>query len=144
MTIEPEELRAKVVRFYEMADQGQFPADLFTDDFQFYSPKYGVGRGLQMFGEFGANAGVRQIEHHRETMLILVEGNNVAVEGTTSGTTASGKSWMGGETPAGRYASIFQFNDAGRIERMHIYVDPDFEGSDKAGFRWHRGDAQQW
>jgi hypothetical protein len=139
-----EEMRAKILRYYEQIDSGQFPAELFTEDFQFYSAKYGVGRGMQMFMEFGASAGVKRISHRRDDMLFVIDGNHVAVEGTTEGITADDVEWRGGCTPAGRYASIFSFNDAGLIDRMHIYVDPDFAGSDKAGFRWTRGAAQEW
>ena len=143
MTVAAQDMRAKILRYYEQIDQGQFPSELFTENFQFYSPKYGIGRGLQMFGEFGASAGVKRIKHHRE-MLFIIDGNLAAVEGTTEGTTDGDVEWQGGRTSAGRFASVFSFNEAGLIERMHIYVDPDFAGSDKGGFRWSRGTAQEW
>lgn len=144
MTAAAQDKRAKILRFYELVDSGQFPTELFTPDFQFYSPKYGVGRGLEMFGEFGAQSAVRRIKHHVDDLLFIVDGNNVAVEGTSEGTTAGDLEWKGGETPAGRFASVFTFDDGGLIERMHIYVDPDFEGAHKDGFRWNRGAAQVW
>lgn len=144
MSNTPDALRRKVLGYFERIDRGDFPEELFTPDFQFYSPKFGIGQGLAMFGEFGSGAIVREIRHPADTMLILVDGDHVAVEGLTEGRTANEIVWKGGETPAGRYASIFHFNGDGLIDRMHIYVDPDFEGSDAAGFRWERGEAQRW
>ncbi len=136
--------RAAVLRYYEQSDAGAFPAELFTPDFQFFVAKFGLGRGLEAFGQMAANAGVRQIRHDPQAMLLIEDGDNVAVEGLTEGVTAAGVAWSGGETPAGRFASVFHFDREGLIDRMHIYVDPDFAGSHTEGFKWDRGAAQQW
>lgn len=138
------DIRETVLRYFEESDAGRFPAELFTQDFEFYVPKFGVGRGAVAFGEMASNAGVRQIRHPVEDLVIVEAGDHVAVEGTTEGVTETGVAWRGGTTPAGRFASTFRFNAAGLIERMYIYLDPDFAGRDLAGFRWRRGDAQMW
>jgi hypothetical protein len=35
--------------YFEEADAGRPPDELFTPDFEFYFPKFGVGRGLEEF-----------------------------------------------------------------------------------------------
>jgi hypothetical protein len=136
--------RAAVLNYYERSDGGQFPAELFAPDFQFFVAKFGVGRGSEAFFEMASKAGVAQIRHDPAAMLIIEDGDNVAVEGLTEGMTADGVRWRGGETPAGRFASVFHFDSSGLIDRMHIYLDPDFAGAHAGGFKWDRGQAQQW
>jgi hypothetical protein len=136
--------RAAVLQYFELSDAGQFPAALFAPDFQFYVAKFGVGRGLEAFYQMASQAGVQQIRHDPADMLLIEDGEYVAVEGLTEGVTADGTRWRGGETPAGRFASVFHFNADGLIDRMHIYVDPDFAGTHADGFKWDRGAAQQW
>ena len=136
--------RAAVLDYFERSDAGEFPVAMFTADFQFYVAKFGVGRGLEAFAEMAAKAGVRLIRHDPAAMLLIEDGDHVVVEGLTEGVTAEGVHWRGGETPAGRFASVFHFNADGLIDRMHIYVDPDFAGTHAEGFKWDRGAAQTW
>ncbi|HEX8030139.1 MAG TPA: nuclear transport factor 2 family protein [Vicinamibacterales bacterium] len=136
--------KATVVRYYEQSDAGRFPADLFTEDFEFYVPKFGVGRGIKEFETMASGVSMKQFRHAIGEMLIVEDGRNVAVEGTSEGVTGTGVEWRGGRTPGGRFASLFRFNAAGLIERMYIYLDPDFAGDHAAGFRWNRGAAQAW
>jgi hypothetical protein len=140
----PSTQKATVLYYFERTDAGQFPIDLFTEDFQFFVPKFGVGRGAADFAEMAAKASVKQFRHQVEKFLLIEDGNTVAVEGTSEGVTADGVEWNGGSTPGGRFTTVFSFNSAGLIERMHIYLDPDFAGSHTDGFRWKRGAAQEW
>jgi hypothetical protein len=136
--------RAAVLRYFRQSDVGQFPAELFTEDFTFFVPKFGVGHGLAEFGEMAASFGVKAMKHNLDALVLVQEGPVVAVEGTTEGVTADDVAWKGGETPGGRFASVFHFNPQGLIERMSIYVDPDFAGRHAEGFKWSRGNAQRW
>jgi len=109
--------------------------DLFTADFQFYFPKFGVGRGR---AEFEILAGgligtFRSFAHDLDSFRYIEEKHFVAVEGRTHGTTSGGSKWCGGETSGGRFSSIFEFCD-GLIARMHIYLDPDYAGEDTERF----------
>jgi len=72
-----------------------------------------------------------------------VDGNRVAVEGTTRGRTKSGQKWAGGDTPGGRFSSIFEIKD-GLITRMHVYLDPDYAGAHKEGFLWPESAKRHW
>jgi hypothetical protein len=136
--------KVTVLNYFDRTDAGQFPADLFTEDFQFFVPKFGVGRGAVDFAEMAAKANVKRFRHQVEKFLLIEDGNTVAVEGTSEGVTVDGVGWNGGSTPGGRFTTMFSFNSAGLIERMHIYLDPDFAGSHTDGFRWNRGAAQEW
>jgi hypothetical protein len=80
----------------------------------------------------------------RSTVPGIQKGNLVVVEGTTEGESAGGKQWSGGITPGGRFCSVFAFGEHGLIERMFIYLDPDYLSEDKPRFLWNRGDSQRW
>jgi hypothetical protein len=129
------------VRFYfREVDEGRFPAHLFTADFEFFFPKFGVGRGTQDFFELaaGMQAAGNRVGHCHETLSFIEAGRHVIVEGATHGTNRENIAWKGGETPGGRFCSIFDFNDHNLIERMFVYADPDYPSVDKARFYWNR------
>jgi hypothetical protein len=141
------EKRQKILRLYEAMDSGHFPAELFTPDFQFFYPTFGIGRGPEEFLEFASavrsKLRVKRVRHRSEELLFIEAGRMLAVEGTTEGATEEGTEWRGGETAAGRFASVFAFTEEGLIERMHVYLDPDFIGSDPSRFEWGRG-TREW
>jgi hypothetical protein len=136
-----------IKEYYRRSDAGDFAADLFTEDFQFYWPKFGVGHGKAEFFEMAGRlraARVQRASHHLDRLLFIEQGDRVAVEGTTEGIGRDDIEWCGGRTPGGRFCSVFVFNDRGLIERMHIYLDPDFTGADKEGFLWPSRSPSQW
>src|SRR5437867_12376235 len=79
------------------------------------------------------------LQRRRFVKSVNVQRNS-ADEGTSQGR-VSGKSWVGGETPGGRFCNVFKFRD-GRISSLHVYLDPDYTGDDEARFRW--GKNRQW
>lgn len=133
-----------VTEYIRRTDQLDFPAALFADDFRFFVPKFGVGQGLPDFMRMadGFLTAYRGITHAID--LIVEAGTVVVVEGTTSGEDAHGNRWQGGETPGGRFCSVFEFGAGGLIARMHIYLDPDYTAQDKPRLRWQRGEAARW
>jgi len=135
-----------VLEYFRAIDSDGFSAQLFTEDFQFFFPKFGIGNGPAEFGELAAGLipTFRRIVHHRDEFEITEAGNKVIVEGITEGEGADGRTWRGKQTPAGRFCSVFAFNGEGLIERMHIYLDPDYTGTHRAKFLWNRGDRQRW
>ncbi|WP_018440920.1 nuclear transport factor 2 family protein [Trinickia symbiotica] len=112
--------------------------DLLSDDFKFYFPKFGLGSGKAEFKEFvtGLMSAVKSITHDIGGMKFFEGENIVVVEGVTRGVYHDGTSWSGGETPGGRFCSIYEFSGDGLIKRMHIYVDPDYTSRDKDRFLW--------
>src|SRR5471032_1844141 len=133
-------LIASAKAYFEEVDSGQLPLELFTADFEFYFPKFGIGRGPDEFREFagGLWAAGYKAQHHRVQLKYLVSGRQVVVEGTTEGGDADGRTWNGGQTPGGRFCSVFEFTAEGLIERMYIYLDPDYTSLDKERFHWER------
>jgi hypothetical protein len=101
--------------------------ELFADNFTFLYPGFGVGRGRDQFAEVMTAIGnIAEKIIHDSTDYIFIEGEtHLAVEGTTSGVTASGFSWTAGSTEAGRFCNIFEIRD-GLIARLHVYLDPSF------------------
>jgi hypothetical protein len=131
--------------YFSELDSGRIPSELFAPGFEFYFPKFGVGQGLEELQEFAmglAGAGLTNT-HHRDRLVYHACGSMVVVEGTTYGHDTAGGSWDGGSTPGGRFCSVFDFDDAGLIKRMYVYMDPDFTGSDRDRFRWTRT-GQRW
>jgi hypothetical protein len=81
---------------------------LFTPDFEFYFPKYGIGRGLEEFREFAsglASAG-HSVKHHRDRLKYIACGQQVFVEGSTFGADGEGNTWSGRKRPAGASAAF--------------------------------------
>lgn len=148
MTKGPDYTRIERVKeYFRRSDAGEFAAELFAENFQFYWPKFGVGHGKASFFEMAGGlrgCRVRSASHHVEDFLFIEQGNRMAVEGTTEGTGFDDVQWHGGRTPGGRFCTVFIFNDQDLIVRMHIYLDPDFTGKDQQGFLWPQRSSQQW
>ena len=129
-------MRETIFRLYEEMDSGRFPAELFTLDFQSFYPKFGVGHGTKAFLDFVGKVQnqlrVKRVMHHLTELLFVEEGKT---EGTTEGTTYDGAEWRSGKTTRGPFPSVFAFTDAGLIDRMHAYLDPDFVGNGKISLR---------
>jgi len=132
--------------YYVRLDAGRSDLlDLFADDFEFYFPKYGIGVGKAAFVECATGLGnaVSSLAHDQAGLRFFVSGDDVVVvEGTTSGTDQAGIPWKGGETPGGRFCSLFEFGTDGLVTRMHIYLDPDYTGQDEGRFHW--GHGRRW
>jgi hypothetical protein len=130
-------------QYYIRGDAGRADTlDLFTDDVQIFFPKFGITHGKAGFGELAAGllGSVSTFAHDLSTFTWTVAQDTVVVEGTTYGTGGDGRQWRGGETPGGRFCSVFIFRD-GLIARMHIYLDPDYTSQDTERFLWGRDRA---
>jgi ketosteroid isomerase-like protein len=130
-------------RYFELADQGKPEVlELFHEDAEIYFPKFGRGAGRESLFEMvaGFRGVLETIRHDYDTLRFIAAGDDVAVEGTSSGT-MSGRSWAGGRSPGGRFCNVFHFRDE-RIESLYIYLDPDYLGDDEPRFRW--GKQRNW
>lgn len=130
-----------IKRFYDIND-GRITGDLaalFTDDVQLYTPHLGIAHGLEGMaaGHLG-RAMIKHMSHHVDEFKFVEQKDLVIVEGTTQGETLSGRTWDGRKTIAGHFCAVFEFRD-GKISRMHVYFDPDFErehASPAVGHNW--------
>ena len=138
--------RMLVQAYYDRLDAGRNDLlDLFSEDCQIYFPKFGVARGKSGFSALlaGLLTRIKSIQHDRRNLLFIVDGNRVAVEGTTNGELTNGAAWAGGRTPGGRFSSIFEVKD-GLISRMFVYLDPDYGSDDQARFLWGTSSERSW
>jgi SnoaL-like domain len=130
-------------KYFELADQGRPEVlELFHEDAEIYFPKFGIGSGRASLFEMinGFKGTLEAIVHDYDTLKFIPAGDYLAVEGTSNGR-MSGRSWIGGTTPGGRFCNVFRFRDE-RIASLHIYLDPDYLGEDEPRFRW--GKKRKW
>jgi hypothetical protein len=113
--------------------------DLFAEDAQAYFPKWGLANGKaqigQMFGDVGGT--IKGITHDYSLFNWVLTGTDVlACEGTSHGEHRDGP-WQAGEPEwsAGRWCDVFEIRDF-LIQRVFIYLDPDYAGQDTARYPW--------
>jgi ketosteroid isomerase-like protein len=109
-------------RYFEVSDDpDSTPADiaaLFAEDAVLASPREGIFRGrdeVEAFYELNAeffDAGAHHIDNYH------VDGDVVVCEGWIEGETAAGRTYEGVGL-----ADIMEFNDAGEIQELRVYLD---------------------
>ncbi|WP_394842612.1 nuclear transport factor 2 family protein [Pendulispora brunnea] len=129
------EARKKAIQnYFRWVDDGDPRLfDLFTDDVEFFFPKFGRARGKDAVRRFGAafQALSAKLEHDIEGLRYIVsDDDSIAVEGQEWGVTPDGVSWPDGTINQGRFCNVFQF-EGNLIRRTYIYVDPDFTNADE-------------
>jgi len=131
--------RKAVENYFRWVDAGDPRLfDLFTDDVEFFFPKFGRGRGKDAIRRFGAafKAQIVELEHDIEGLHYIASdgGDFIVVEGQERGVTRDGANWPDGTINEGRFCDVFQFEGA-LIRRTYIYVDPDFTNADEPRVR---------
>jgi hypothetical protein len=113
--------------------------DLFADDAQVYFPKWGLADGkaqiAKLFGDVGGT--IKSIKHdYAGFNWVFSGGDTVVAEGTSYGEHQDGP-WRAGvpEWAAGRWCDVFEIRDF-KIQRVFIYLDPDYAGQDTARYPW--------
>jgi hypothetical protein len=132
--------------YFRRVDGGDFPTEYFTADFEFYVPKFGIGRGVSSFFEMARGVQATRVHghHHYDSLRFIEAGDILVVEGTTEGLGRDNVVWCGGKTPGGRFCSVFEFDERNLIRRMYIYLDPDFTSADKDRFLWGQRSQVEW
>lgn len=130
--MEQDKLVDIVIEYFEKVDAGDLSyLDLFSEDVDFFFPKFGQTKGKNALIEFGKRIGssLTTIWHDINGFKITTAGNTVIVEGQEGGTMSDGTSWPDNKVSIGRFCSVFEFTGV-LISRMYIYVDPDFPSKD--------------
>jgi len=130
--------KAVVLEYFRRLDRGDDVLEPFADDARVFYPKWGIATGLDEIGElFGDVAElVASMSHDYETFNYVIDGDTVVVEGTSTGETAEGTEWRPDGTPGGgRWCDVFEVRD-GEIQRLFIYLDPDYAGTDTGQYPW--------
>jgi hypothetical protein len=113
--------------------------DLFADNAQVYFPKWGIASGKAQIGKLFGDVGgtLKSIQHHYDKFnWIFSGGDTIVCEGTSEGEHRDGP-WLAGNPQwgAGRWCDVFEI-DNGKIQRVFIYLDPDYAGKDTSRYPW--------
>ncbi|SAK76652.1 SnoaL-like domain protein [Caballeronia ptereochthonis] len=132
-----EQRKAIALEYFRRMDRGESIFDLFDDNAEVYFPKWGVARGKheieRLFGDLmSILAGV---SHDMTYANVIQQGDMVVVEGLSSGMLKNGTEWRAGTTHAGRWCDVFEIRDF-KIQRCHVYLDPDYAGADTSRYPW--------
>lgn len=132
-----EQRKAIALEYFRRMDRGESVAELFDEHAAFYFPKWGMARGrAQIESLFRDLMGILEsVSHDIAHANIIQQGDLVVVEGTSSGTTKSGRSWRAGVTHAGLWCDVFEIRDF-RIQRCYVYLDPDYGDNDTERYPW--------
>jgi hypothetical protein len=113
--------------------------ELFAEDAVVYFPKWGVAHGRgeigKLFGDVGAT--FKSIRHHSQDFTYIFSGSDtIVIEGRSSGEHRDGP-WEADHPAwgAGRWCDVFEIRDF-LIQRVSIYLDPDYAGRDTARYPW--------
>jgi hypothetical protein len=144
-TMSDEQRKSVALEYLKALDNGGVTSsgggilDLFADDAQVYFPKWGLANGeaeiAQLFGEVGAT--FKGIRHDYSQINWMFSGSDTIVaEGTSSGEHQDGP-WRAGvpDWGAGRWCDVFEIRDW-QIQRVFIYLDPDYAGRDTDRYPW--------
>lgn len=142
MNLDPmtdEQRKAVALEYLKRLDQGRPFLDLFADDAQIYFPKWGIANGRKECERLFADVGgiLASIRHDYAYFNYVIQGEMVVIEGTSSGTTKSGRKWAAGVTHAGRFCDVFEIRNF-KIQRLFIYLDPDYGDEDLERYPWLR------
>ena len=132
------ERKRVVLDYFRRLDSGGELLELFAADARVFYPKWGVATGRDEIGEMFGDVGglVTAMNHDYETFNYVISGDTVVVEGTSTGETADGTEWRPDGTPGGgRWCDVFEVRD-GEIQRLFIYLDPDYSGTDTEQYPW--------
>ena len=138
-TMSEEQRKSVALEYLKKLDRGENIFDLFAEDAQVFFPKWGIANGKaeieRLFSDLGTL--LKGIRHDYAYFNYIIQGDQVVVEGTSSGTTADNTEWRAGVTHAGRWCDVFEIRDF-QIQRLFIYLDPDYAGADTARYPWLR------
>jgi ketosteroid isomerase-like protein len=138
-TMTDEQRKSVALEYLKRLDRGDDFFDLFADDAQLYFPKCPIAYGLDEIKQTFGNVGtiVASVQHDYSYFNYIQSGDTVVVEGTSAGRAADGTPWRAGVSHAGRFCDVFEIRD-GKIQRLFIYLDPDYADADTARYSWLR------
>ena len=144
-TMTDEQRKSVALEYFKAMDNGGITSaghsmfELFDEHAQAYFPKWGLASGRaeieRMYGEIGGT--LKSITHHYAHFNWVYSGGDVVVcEGTSHGEHRDGP-WRAGlpECGAGRFCDVFEIREF-RIQRVFIYLDPDYASQDTARYPW--------
>ncbi|MEQ8524743.1 nuclear transport factor 2 family protein [Gracilimonas sp.] len=122
-----------IQEYFRKIDSGNTDyLNLFTQDVNFFFPKFGTHQGVDALRDFQSvmSEYLNDISHDLKNFNYISQHNTIVVEGTENGTLKDGTSWPNIDISTGRFCSVFEFR-SNQISRMFIYVDPDYASLDQ-------------
>ncbi|MFM0705052.1 nuclear transport factor 2 family protein [Paraburkholderia sediminicola] len=137
-----EQRKAIALEYFKRMDRGDNIFDLFDENAEVYFPKWGIARGKREIERLFSDLMeiLAEISHDISYANFIQQGDLVVVEATSSGKLKNGAAWRAGTTHAGRWCDVFEIRDF-KIQRCHVYLDPDYAGVDTARYPWINTDA---
>lgn len=137
-----EQRKALAVDYLKRMDRGESLLELFDEHALVYFPKWGLASGRaeieRLFSDLGGL--FEELHHESEYYNYIVSGDTVVLEGTTSGVVRGGARWSHGPGYGGRGCAVMEIRDF-KVQRLFIYVDPDYAGADIARYPWLSADG---
>lgn len=135
-----EQRKQIVIEFFKRLDSHGDVLALFADDAQWLFPKWGCAEGkkemLQFLQDLGPLMG--WIKHDYASINFIIQGDLVCAEGLSKGAMADGTEFEVGERPGGgRWCDVFEIRDF-KIQRLYVYLDPDYWGKNTEPYPWLR------
>nr|WP_208116575.1 nuclear transport factor 2 family protein [Paraburkholderia sp. BL10I2N1] len=121
-TMTDEQRKSVAIEYLKAFDNGGVTSaggsilDLFADDAQVFFPKWGLANGKDQIGKLFTDVGgtLKSIVHHYAHFNWVFSGSDTVIcEGTSHG---EHRDW--------------------KIQRVYIYLDPDYAGRDTARYPW--------
>jgi hypothetical protein len=147
-TMTDEQRKSVALEYLKAFDRGGVTSnggsilELFASDAQVYFPKWGLANGIEEIGKLFSDVGktIKSIAHDYAHFNWVFSGADVVVcEGTSHGEHHDGH-WRAGvpEWGAGRWCDVFEIRDW-QIQRVFVYLDPDYAGKDTSRYPWLAG-----
>ncbi|CAB3809854.1 hypothetical protein LMG28614_07153 [Paraburkholderia ultramafica] len=144
-TMTDEQRKSVAIEYLKAFDNGGVTSsggsiiDLFADDAQVFFPKWGLASGREQIGRLFADVGgtLKSVAHHYAHFNCIFSGSDtVVIEGTSHGEHRDGP-WRAGVPAwaAGNWCDVFEIRDW-KIQRIYIYLDPDYAGKDTGRYPW--------
>jgi hypothetical protein len=130
-------------RYFKLTDSGGETLGLFDEHAYVCFPKHvpacGIKEVTELFGDVGKL--FTSVVHEVAYFNYIEQHDRVVVEGFTHGVLADGTPWRATDTLGGRFCNVFEVRD-GLIQRLHVYLDPDYGDFDTARYPWLTASAK--
>lgn len=132
-----EDRKSVAVSYFKLMDAGESFLHLFDEQAYVYFPKHQPARGIKEVEQLFADLWpmFSSIVHDNAYFNYIQAEDFIVAEGMTYGELADGTTWRGGVGLGGRFCNVFEIRD-GKIQRLHIYLDPDYGDKDTARYPW--------
>jgi hypothetical protein len=136
-TMTREDRKSIAVSYFKLMDIGENFVHLFDEHAYVCFPKHAPARGIKEVEQLFADLWpmFSSIVHDNAYFNYIIEGDFVVAEGMTHGELSDGSQWRGGVTLGGRFCNVFEIRED-KIQRLHIYLDPDYGDKDTERYPW--------